>query len=190
MAVSNLSDSSIITGSKRKRFWDQISGPSGLILISTQDFSSVSAVTFDNVFSDSYFQYKVITSATGTTLAGINFQFRSNGSTYTTGNYAWAKLMGNGTSLTASRSTSQTNWQNALGAIDNNQGYSMNLEIFNPYQSVYTSGVNTHHYSQTGTHEIRSFSISVTNSFDGFYGYTSGGTMTGSISVYGYYKGA
>lgn len=162
----------------------------GLELITSQSFSSVSSVTFDNCFSNNYVQYKIVTAATGSTLAGINLQFRASGSTYTTASYRYQKLAYLNNATNAARTTGATNWQNALGAIDNGIAYAMNLEILNPYQTMYTSGVNQHQYSNSSAYEIRSFGITVTNSFDGFIATTSGGTMTGNIYVYGFSKGA
>jgi hypothetical protein len=165
---------------------------SDLRLISTQSFTTASSVTFDNVFSNDYVQYKILTEATGTTLAGINFQFRTSvPSTYTTANYRWQKFQIVNTDITNSgRSTGQTSWQNALGAVDNAQGYASFLEVYNPFQTVATTGLNQHSYSNVGTLEIRAFAITVTDSFAGFLFAPSAGTITGSVSVFGYYKGA
>lgn len=162
----------------------------GLDLISTQSFTSASSVTFNSVFSNTYVQYKIVLAATGTTLAGVNLQWRTSGSTYTSANYNWQKLMGYlTTTMEAARTRNTTNWQNALGAIDNNTAYATNLEVMNPFQTMYTSGFNQHHYSDVGAYELRAFGMNVTDSFDGFVASTSGGTMTGSISVYGYSLG-
>lgn len=189
MGVLSLSDASIVTGAKRNTFWDQLSGPSGLMHLHTETFSGVSNITIDNVFSDDYVQYKIITTAVGSTLLGLNLQFRDNGTTYTSALQGWNKIQVGGTSISAGRTISETYWQNALGAFDNNQSYSMILEIINPYQSNYVSGIGLQHYSSTSTLETRSFGHGATNSFDGIYAYTSAGTVTGEIRIYGYSKG-
>jgi len=66
----------------------------------------------------------------------------------------------------------------------------MVLEVGSPFESVHTTG-----YSNTGslatgniTYDIYAFGLDVTTSYTGFTGFVASGTVTGSISVYGYKK--
>jgi hypothetical protein len=162
----------------------------GLDLITSQSFSSVSSVTFDNCFSNNYIQYKIVIDASGTTLAGISLQFRASGSTYTSANYRMQSLKFENNNPAAQRLTGQSNWQNALGVVVSSRGFISSLEIMNPFQTMFTSGQAIQQYVD-GVQQLenRSFGITVTNSFDGFVGTPSGGTMTGTMYVYGFSKG-
>ena len=162
----------------------------GLELITSQSFTSVSSVTFNNCFSNDYIQYKIVIDASGTTLAGINFQFRASGSTYTSANYRYQTLKFENGAPVASRATGQTNWQNALGVVASSRGFICGLEIMNPFQTMNASGQAIQFYND-GTQQLenRSFGITVTDSFDGFVGTASSGNMTGNMYVYGFSKG-
>lgn len=162
----------------------------GLELITSQSFTSVSSVTIDNCFSSNYIQYKIVIDASGTTVAGINLQFRASGATYTSANYQYQTLKFENGAPVASRATGQTNWQNALGVVASSRGFICGLEIMNPFQTMFTSGFALQQYVD-GLQQLenRSFGITVTNSFDGFVGNLSSGTMTGTMYVYGFSKG-
>jgi hypothetical protein len=163
----------------------------GLELITSQSFTSVSSVTFNNCFSNDYIQYKIVIDASGTTLAGINLQFRASGSTYTSANYQMQSLKFENGATAARRLTNEVNWQNALGVVVSSRGFICGLEIMNPFQTMNTSGQAIQHYVDGGVQQFenRSFGLTVTNSFDGFVGTTSGGNMTGNMYVYGFSKG-
>ena len=163
----------------------------GLDFITSQSFTSSSSVVIDNCFSNNYIQYKIVTDIVGTTLAGINLQFRASGSTYTTASYRMQSIKFENNGVAAQRLTGLTNWQNSLGVVDVSNPNIMFLEIMNPFQTMYTSGISISNYaSGVRNNEVRSFGITVTNSFDGFVASPSAGNITGTFYVYGFSKGA
>jgi len=163
----------------------------GLELITSQSFTSVSSVTIDNCFSNTYVQYKIVVDASGTQTAGIGLQFRTSGTTYTTASYQMQSLKFENGGVAAQRLTGLTNWQNSLGVVVSSRGFICGLEIMNPFQTMFASGVSPQQYFD-GIQQLenRAFGITVTNSFDGFVAAPSGGNMTGTIYVYGFSKGA
>ena len=195
MAVISLSDASIKSGGKRTTFWDQTTAwNEGLQLISTQSFSSVSTVEFDNVFSDKYVQYKVIGAVkTSGADAGLHLRFRTGGSNNTSSIYNIQQYVGNGSSQGGVRYTSQTYWFEFLGIAKSSFEPVVITELMNPYQTTYTSGLKMggmNNETASIQHDLRALGTNATTSFDGFAIIPSAAVnLTGTISVYGYYKG-
>ena len=188
MGVLNLSDASIKSGGKRTTFWDQETAwNEGLQLISTQTFSGVSDVDFDSVFSDTYVQYKVVVdlTASGGELRG---QWRASGSDITAASYNQQNIFVNSSSNSAQRLTGQTLYQ-----FGNASAYDMLiLEFMNPFQSTYASGaalVSINGDTGETAFRLQVYGYSATTSFDGIRLYPEFGTFSGTISIYGYYKG-
>ena len=163
--------------------------PEGALkLIETKTVSAVSSVQFNNVFSNTYYQYKIVPSLLGsTTNQGLQMQFVTGGTRYTTASYQRQQIYSYGGTIGAARYTGETSW--AFSAI--NSGFINHnfFEILNPFQTKYTTGFSFYNTnSNSGSIESGSYvhATTVTNSFDGAYFAPASGTMTGTISIYGY----
>lgn len=91
----------------RTEFWNGSAwvSPFGETLVTTQTFTSTTAVNLENVFSSAYRNYKFVIDFTGAS-GGAQLQMRSGG-TNNTANYSSNLLLGFGSSVTAvGRSTS------------------------------------------------------------------------------------
>lgn len=164
----------------------------GLDLISTQTFSAVSTIDFDNVFSNTYVQYKIVIDTTVSTGTYGSVRLRTGGVTNSSGIYNRQFLYAGSTTVAAGRSTSQTQWD-GIGASDGTSRMMGLFEIMNPYQTMYTSAFHLDNYARSLQEiALNGLGTNATTSFDGFrfFSNTGGATFTGSISVYGYYKGA
>ena len=163
----------------------------GLQLISTQTFSAVTAIDFDNVFSNAYVQYKIVWDATVTAGTYASIRLRVGGSTNTSTIYNRQFLSAGSTTVGGARSTSATQWD-GIGASDGTSRMNGIFEILNPFETKTTSAYSFSNYTRTlQEFDANSYGTNVTTSFDGFkfYSSTGGATFTGSISVHGYYKG-
>jgi hypothetical protein len=62
------------------------------------------------------------------------------------------------------------------------------MQIFNPFETTYTSALSRSSAATFGTitQSIRTYGIDVTTSYTGFTFYPGSGTITGTVSVYGY----
>ncbi len=80
----------------------------GLILLSSAALSSATSFTVDNVFKPQFSSFLFVIHTSGNTGA-VTMQFRAGGSTTATG-YARQELFAGSTSVTASRSSSQTSF--------------------------------------------------------------------------------
>ena len=197
MGVLNLSDASIKSGGKRTTFWDQeTTWNSGLELIASQSFTAITSVSFDNVFSDNYIQYKIVLQAENSAQANartVQMRFRTSGVDFTGSNYHWQRILTYGTTNSGSRTTGVSAWNIALsGGTSYGARSTFIYEILNPFQTEYTNAVGTYHHftSSTGSNSyLDAAGMNVTNSFDGCT-FLCTDTITGTAAIYGYFKGA
>jgi hypothetical protein len=164
----------------------------GMDLISTQTFSAVTSVNFDNVFSNTYVQYKIVIDATTTTGTYGSVRLRVGGVTNSSGIYNRQYFYAGSTTVAGARSTSGTSWD-GIGASDGTSRMMGLFEIMNPFQTMYTSAFYLDNYARSLQEiNLNALGTTATTSFDGFtfLNLTGGATFTGSISVYGFYKGA
>ena len=157
----------------------------GLTLINTTSFSGVSSQSFNNVFTSTYENYKVLFSldiATGT--PNLTFRFRAAGSDITTAGYF---LFGDRTGGAVSNiaSTSQTSMLLGVASTATNNGI---LEIFKPQLTATKAVQANYYYANNGENYDLFCGTNYTTSCDGFSLIVSSSTMTGTASVFGYNK--
>jgi hypothetical protein len=159
---------------------------SGLILISSSNFSGSASFTIDSCFSATYDYYKIIctnTSGSGGA-AEIRLNFRTGGVTNSNASYYYsgtARLYSAG-SIDASNAAATTN---AFIWRTNGSLWSGTVEIFNPFAAQRTwftaDKLDT---SEAGT--VGGY-FDNTTSFDGFQILNTGSTnIAGNIRIYGY----
>lgn len=161
--------------------------PQGLVHINTTTFSAVSSVSFDNVFTSDYDNYRIMYNASGSTTLPVQFRLRALGSDNASSVYQRVRnYQGAYTQYSGESSWTfleQDTVDAAFSAID----------IFRPAKSSITmmdaSGMRANTTTSAIFWEIKAFHNS-TSAFDGLSIYTTSGTITGSIRVYGYKNGA
>jgi hypothetical protein len=157
---------------------------SGMTLVNSTSFSGVTAVNFDNVFTSSFRNYRIMITISQSATTVLNFRYRTGGTNNTTSNYL-------------SNSLGITNW--SLGGVVSSVPAGSSAEI-----SYATAGV-----SQTYTGDIllpqvttrtilNGFGLSQDEArwrpqlfngntqFDGIAIYPATGNITGNISIYAY----
>jgi hypothetical protein len=156
----------------------------GMVLLNTTSFSAVSSQSINDVFSTTYNNYKLIFVGVCSTAAGLRFRGRVSGADNSTSNYFNQVVKGNNTTVEASRESSQTS--SDIGEMGTNTS-SISLDIFSPFLTAKTqiSGLN-----EVGLNVIvmRSGGFNDTTSFTGFTVFPASGTITGTITIYGYNK--
>ncbi len=163
--------------------------PQGLVLLNTTSFSAVASQSFNNVFSATYDNYRILWKGNASTTVGVKLRLRAAGSDITSGNYFYEELVANGSSISGSRASTQT--AVALGAMSNNFKHFIQTELASPFlaeETVYES--KSSYNNTTSTHlfyDLAGF-ISTTSSADGFTLFPDSGTISGTVSVYGYNK--
>lgn len=122
--ITNFSTSSIRTGVKRKRFWDQSAVANSFFSIATVNpTGSTNSVDFTNIPQNyTHLQLRILVrDARAVTINSLFMRFNSD----TGSNYSYHTLDGSGSSATSSAGTSQT-----FNVIGNSAGASLSSNIF------------------------------------------------------------
>jgi hypothetical protein len=153
--------------------------------------SAVASQSINDVFSATYDNYKILfNNFTGSGGPQVNLRLRSSGTDASGANYNRQYIFANNTSLSGLRSTGLTSFDTVSHARTT---YPVPLEIFlvNPFQATETSLVSLNDDGQTGTNIrlfLANYNHTLTTSYDGFTIIPASGTITGSVSVYGFRK--
>ena len=176
-------DSAEATGMK----WANAGGD--VVRISTSSFSASSAVNVDSCFSSTYDNYLVLMNVTSSSSTNaMNFRFRTGGTTNTTSNY------GSGWTYNAFGSGGATG--NLGSAAGSNIAYIHDItggstycamNVHQPFASTIT-GASFSVAQSNGFHDTGALTFNATTSFDGLSFISAAGTLTGTISIYGYKK--
>lgn len=160
----------------------------------TVSFSGVSSVSLNDVFSATYDKYKLLLDVQCSATPEIRFRLRSSGSDNSTSNYYFTGFYSFSSDTTIGndnlyRGDPAANW--AIGVGGTNQT-AINVDLVSPFLSSTYTGFVAQSGAMDGTNEAYSLNtnggFSGTNSFTGFTIFPNSGTMTGSVSVYGYNK--
>jgi hypothetical protein len=163
----------------------------GLTLVSTTAWSGVSA-TIDNVFSGTYTHYKIICSATASTGSAtiIKTQLRVGGVTNTSSNYSSARsgytYAGAINADVVSAGAYWFLWR-GNGSTSFGGGFAGSMDICYPAVATPTWVNGT---SVDGSYQAAAAGVhNVSTAFDGIiFTNDAGGTVTGTISIFGYTK--
>lgn len=170
---------------------DAVDDNTGLVRIQTGTFANpASAVSFDNAFSSSFDNYRIVWTVTASELDNtIVLRLRSGGSDNTTTNYVWtwlAEYMSGG-SYGSSTSGGQTV---TLGTVGYKYSSALNGGVIDIYGPLLSSKTSWTHQSSMATGALDSTrgggAYVGTASFDGFSLISQSGWMTGTATVYGY----
>ena len=161
-----------------------------MVLLTTQNFSAVSSVSVDDVFSATYDNYKLIITCLGSGFNDGRIRFRVGGVDASGNDYKVAGQY---------QSSASAVWQNAgasegvsfaLVANYNSSTETANyVEIGTPFLTAKTNYIADVQQNGASSLIIRNTGVyNLTTSFTGFTLLTSAGTITGRVSVYGYNK--
>ena len=159
----------------------------GMVLLNTTSFSAVASQDITNVFSATYNRYYIAVDAIGsTTQQELSFRFLDNTTPYTSGNHKTQQLYAASTSISGVRSTTATSWP--IGAVISTDRQFSQLTLINPFETLKPSGVSQYLETIAGNIILISYGLSAdtTTSFSGFQIFPASGTITGSVSTYGF----
>jgi len=163
----------------------------GMVLLNTTSFSAVSSVSLPaSTFTSTYANYLFTFNITGSTALNVTGRLRAAGTDNTSSIYNSTSWEGS-SSVTASGGTGSTSWAavgQANGADMSRNIVSMTLcspqisTKFTYGHSIYISNISSTPYP------LQTYlSTTVTTSFDSITFGTNTGTISGSISCYGFY---
>jgi hypothetical protein len=157
----------------------------GLVLITSQSFTSASSLVFNNVFSATYIAYRIVYFFTSDANVTTDVRMRVGGTTTSGGtDYAWSRVFISGTSNTTNNGGSTGASSGVFAnATDNARGIAGAWDVIRPFAAAATSWSGLATY--TGLGEWGFIVHGAATSYDGFE-ITGGGSKTGTIKVYGY----
>jgi hypothetical protein len=161
----------------------------GLVHINTTTMSAVASQSLTGVFSSTYDNYKLVFRFTATGADTLNLRLRLGASDDSTANYQRQKLEASGTTVSGSRTTNQTS--GLFSDISSAAPLQLNiLEVSGPFSTLPTMFFSSNSHRSTTTHflSMHTLSHNVNTSFDGISILPNTGTITGTVSVYGYAK--
>jgi hypothetical protein len=160
---------------------------SGLTLINTTSFSGVSSHSLtQDTFSSAYKDYRLVYKITTTQSSNITYRFRTAGSDNSTSNYQYQNFSAIGGSVSASNDTGTSLAITSTGGAVT-QFFTMDL--FRPQIAENTIFYQNNILNLQGSSpNIRFYygQFGATTIFDSGTIITSAGTLSGSVSVYGY----
>ena len=162
----------------------------GMVLLNTTSFSAVASQSISDVFSTTYDNYKILYTCTTSTENTVNLRLRVSGADNTTSNYYRQLNLAKDTSVSASENLAATSFN---GFNTNTTITPISVEVFSPFLATATAFLGQYHKVETlaSVHENGFVTglHNVASSFTGFTFTVGGGTMSGTISVFGYNKG-
>lgn len=166
-------------------------GSGAFTFITSSTFTSQSSVSINNCFSSTYQAYKIIMSFSNPSAdCGLRFLLRASG-TNSTVSYYGMKLQVNTAGGVGSYGDNGANW---IGMFDMDSGatstlYSSFTDIINPFVNTKTTFFMNNTNVDGGGNPKSVFGGNfhdVSASYDGFHIYSTAGTFSGNIRVYGY----
>ena len=166
----------------------------GLVLVKSQSFTTSGTVNVDSVFSSTYNNYKVITNITAvSTTMDVFMRMRVGGADNAASNYGKAgwfiSLNAAYSALDTNPGITATSWLMCDDITSANTNISIGGDFYLPFSTCATYGTwNTAYIGSPSTTATWNGTLwhSTSTSFDGFSLYTSTGTITGTVRVYGY----
>ena len=163
----------------------------GMVLLNTTSFSGVSTQSINDVFSTTYDYYRIVCDINPSGTPDLQMRYRVSGADNSTSNYNYEGFVArtNNTSQSVSSTTGST--IHVIGGINNSGANAMAIEIYRPFNNDSPTKHTVLGHMHDSTSYITSFRggvFAANTSFTGFTIFPSAGTITGSLSVYGYNK--
>jgi hypothetical protein len=149
----------------------------------TVSFTSASAISLNDVFSSNYTNYRLLITHSQGDANYLGFRLRVSGSDASGSNYSRQFTRGINTAIQANADNNTTFHVIGSGATS---VASINADIFRPFETERTKIISMGFY--TGFVVTMGGDHSLSTSYTGFTLFPETGTMTGTISVYGYRK--
>ena len=159
--------------------------PVGLTLLNATSFSSAGGVEISNVFTSEFNHYKIFLSCIAAASGiNLNLRFRNAGGNVSSNNYFRQVLAADGSTVSASRASSQPETQ--VGQTSNVQNSGFEITIYNPNQATTTNVYSANAGGNIGTTIFTSSSMFATSDvFTGVTLFPPSSTITGSLRIYG-----
>lgn len=162
----------------------------GMDLIVATTFSASSAVSFDNCFTSTYSNYRImleLTAMSGTDVP-INMRLRVAAADSSASFYTVMRLYQQTSVIGSTQVTNGTHWALSLSDVTFPTWVNGRWDVFAPQKAKITTAQGHGQYvTSAGTiyQEFQTAAMNTTVQYDGFTFYPSSGTFAGTIRVYG-----
>ena len=164
------------------------SGTGSANTLGTVSFSGVSSLSLNDVFSSAYDTYVIRGSYVGSAANGLDIRLRVGGADNSAANYERQLFNVNNASTSFTRLTGQTSYTNIMAYTTDYNGVNI-VEIHRPFNTSPTLAISLGN-TEGGATDVRAVNQymkhTASTSFTGFTLIPASGTITGSLSVYGY----
>lgn len=158
----------------------------GLVLVASASFTAQASVSVDDCFSGAYDNYLLLARITGSSNQGIRVRMRAAGTDDSSANYGHQYLIVAVASVTGAQSAGQTSMR--FGQV-NTSPFQFHVLFGSPAAAVATAIDSSSSYIASAvTLEKWAGAHNVSTAYDGFTVYPDSGTITGTLSIYGYRK--
>jgi hypothetical protein len=154
----------------------------------TVQFSAVSVLSLNGIFSNTYNNYMVLLSGTSASSTDLRMRYRASGSDNTTTNYNTCEVQVSSTGTVSGSAQSSTNFM--IGGYLGASGYYCQMQFFDPFNAAkkifgsFSSG----DAGSAPRLKLLSGLFNASTAFDGFsivQNLVGGSNITGEISVWG-----
>ena len=157
----------------------------GMVLLNTTSFSGVSSQSVNDVFSATYDTYRLVTSFFGSTSADSRIKWRISGADNSSNAYYTQNLLASTSSVSTNLNGPVTTGH-ILGTHVTTNPMVSTYDIGTPFATTKTQIIGMH--AKDSEFELKNGVYDAGASFTGFTIIPASGTITGSVSVYGYNK--
>jgi len=164
------------------------SGSSSVDANGKVSFTGVSSVSLNDVFSATYTNYLIVPYVLGSTsYSSVAVRLRVGGSDSSAAQYRRQRLFGSSTTAGADRTTGQNSFQYICSAESSAYTFG-EMIIVNPFAASITTAQSRQGGVPAGNLDIifTQFANDAATSYTGFSLIPDAGTMSGTLSVYGY----
>lgn len=148
-------------------------------------FSGASSVSLNGCFTSTYANYKVIVNVKTSTTASVFGRMRASGSDVSA-NYRNQRLWSYSTTTGSSSSTTDTGINGNFNVQPATEFGDFNMEITSPNIAETTRILSIWTCNNAQETNIINSALANTTQYDGISIITSSGTITGTVTVYGY----
>ena len=182
-----VADSSTATGLK----WATPASGAGLTLISKTSFSTQTAQSFNDVFTSTYDNYKIIMTTFGSADQNMKWNFRASGTDNTSANYYYAIWGASAASGAVSADNNGSAQTSMIFAGNNNsaQRQLISMDVISPMSTTSTKGILYNFVrSRTGIFGGNGWGLLdvAGTAFDGFTITPNSGNTSGTVYIYGW----
>jgi len=156
----------------------------GLVLLTTQTFSGVAAMSLNNIFSSTYDKYMIGISYATSASSNLRFRFRESGSDITTGYYGagWEYDYAGGTGVKQARNNGADGDMGQAGTLLSSTAWAIITSEKGPGGTLATSLIG----QAIGASSPINFGYQTgTGSADGISFFPTSGNISGFVTVWG-----